>query len=53
MERCGEHQLKGEGVAAVWRKTGGLQKNHERGSNNLLTMAVVNIDKRQTVNEER
>jgi hypothetical protein len=53
MARCGEHQLKGEGVAAVWRKTGGLQKNHVRGLNNLLTMGVVVIDKRQTDNEKR
>jgi hypothetical protein len=53
MERCGEHQLKGQGVAAVWRKTGGLQKNHVRGSKNRLTMDVVNSDKRQMVNEER
>jgi hypothetical protein len=53
MERCGEQQLKGEGVAAVWRKTGGLQKNHGRGTTNLLTMDVVNIDKRKTDNEKR
>jgi hypothetical protein len=53
MERCGEHQLKGEGAAAVWRKTGGLQKNHVRGEKNLLTITVVNIDKRQTDNEKR
>jgi len=53
MARCGEHQLKGEGVAAVWRKTGGLQKNHVGGSKNLLTMIVVNIDKRRIDNEKR
>jgi hypothetical protein len=28
MERCGEHELKGQAVAAVWRKSAGLQKKY-------------------------
>jgi len=53
MERCGEHELKEEAAAAVWPKSGGLQKNYLAPREWGLTTRVVNIDKQQIYNEKR
>jgi hypothetical protein len=53
MERCGEHELKGQAVAAVWRNSAGLQKKYLLARELGLTTQVVFIDKRKIDNEKR